>query len=39
LSGFICFLFSIRIYNLIICVSKHPNSTHQLLSTAAEPNT
>jgi hypothetical protein len=32
------FLFLIRIYNLIICVSKHPEFTHQLLSTAAEPN-
>jgi hypothetical protein len=39
LSVFICFLFLIRIYNLIIYVSKHPDSTRQLLSTAAEPNT
>jgi hypothetical protein len=36
---FVCFLFSIRIYNLRIYVSKHPNSIHQLLLTAAEPNT
>jgi hypothetical protein len=33
LCVFICFLFSIRIYNLIICVSKHPDSNHQLLPT------
>ena len=35
LCVFICFLFSIRIYNIIICVSKHPDSNHQLLPTAS----
>jgi hypothetical protein len=30
---------SLRIYYFKICVSKHPDSNHQLLPTAAEPNT
>jgi hypothetical protein len=32
---YMCFLFSIRICNLRICVSKHLDSNHQLLCTAS----
>jgi hypothetical protein len=37
--GLCVFLFSLRIYNLRIYVSKHTDSIHQLLPTTAEPNT
>jgi hypothetical protein len=38
---FVCVfsIFSLRIYNPRIWLSKHSNSNHQLLPTAAEPNT